>query len=133
MVLVIGWPTTQGITYKNAVYKRVIQRLDQFDTNTVGVVNFRWIIRGTVYAWLENSEYEFIDLQNIKEEDLHPGTIIIYDPTYFTDIGERRENREEFPALAGLPERIPENWMLLFEDHHFLYDRQSVYVYAVSD
>ena len=99
----------------------------------VGVVNLRWALRGELFAALQGKYYDYIDLHRMDVEDVAAGSVIIYDPLFFTTLAERYSDPEQYPALAGLPDAPPEGWELLFMVQRLTHDDYPVSVYRVRE
>lgn len=128
-----GPHNSQAVIEYNHVYKQVFKQLAAYQPKTIGVVNFRWSLRGQVYAHLNGQTYTYLLLEGVPLESLRPGTVVIFDPMFFTPYGEYHLDRSEFPALRDLPEQIPPGWRLLFVQERVCVDGWSAYVYLVEE
>jgi hypothetical protein len=113
-VLMFGNFITEAVHAEKSIYQRVIKRLDDYDGATVAIVGDPWGDWGTVYGKFQGNRFVFISLREITRETLLPETIVIFAPTHITAYGNIEIDRDEFPAMDGLPDRIPEGWKLLF-------------------
>ena len=81
--------------------------------------------------------YEFVYLKGVPVDSIH-GSVVIFDPSYFTDVGdylggESKMIWEEFdPAFKNIPARLPEGWKLLFvESRHMGRGRKPTELYVL--
>jgi hypothetical protein len=131
--LAFGPARINQVNTQNGVYERVVSELDNYEFDEIAVAGSRWELRGTVFAQLNGKDYEFVDVRNVARDELGGGTVVIYDPSFFTPAGERQLNPEDYPALVELPDNPPDNWHLLFTDEQIeLFGGQPVYVYQIT-
>jgi hypothetical protein len=107
----------------NYPYKAAFANLAHEDVKTIYVVNFRWSLRGRVYARLNERYYQYRETKNKVISDFNQGDVIIYDPIFFSPYGEYQLDKSDYPALKD----IRANWRLLF-----MIDRPTAEKYPVS-
>jgi hypothetical protein len=127
----------RGLTQQNMdhnyPFRAVFENLSTYDQiGQIAIVDYRWRMRGQVYARFYGQEYEYQSLKNQPVDEIEAGTAVIYDPIAFTPYGENTFDPMEYPALDSLPEQPPDNWKLLFRVHRPLFEEYPVSVYLVE-
>lgn len=124
--------TTEG-DWQDHVYALTFDEMARFpNINRIGVVNFRWSLRGQVYGMLNGRRYEFLDLINRDLEDLEDGMVVIYDPIFFSANGERHSAPESYPLAEELSNVSPQHWQKLFTVPRESFEEYPVVVYRFS-
>jgi len=129
-VFMYGGFISEVVHVEKKVYEDVIQQLSNYDGATVASADSRWARWGPVYAAYNGNSFHFTSLDGVSRESISPETMVIFAPTILTAAGEQPIDLDQYPALDGLPARLPTGWELLFTERPIVGD--PIYVYRVS-